>query len=279
MSQTLVQTEKIGPFGVLVRAERARQNPATLAPEALRALTREHHIVVLRGFRTFADADELTEWSGTLGEIMMWPFGAVLELVEAEAPTDHIFDHSYVPLHWDGMYKPLIPEFQVFQCVSSPGNGNGGRTTFSDSSGVLATADPATVERWSQITVTYRIQNKVHYGGQAVSPLVVPHPTTAVPTMRFNEPPIADDETFLNRPSHSFDGVADDEVPTLVEELRKALYDPRHYYAHDWVDGDLVITDNYTLLHGREAFTHRAPRHLRRVHVLGDPPFENPALG
>ncbi|MGH3312603.1 MAG: hypothetical protein ACRDP3_18815 [Streptomyces sp.] len=40
----------------------------------------------------------------------------------------------------------------------------------------------------------------------------------------------------------------------------------------------VVIADNYTLLHGREAFTSRAPRHLRRVHVLGEPALENPAL-
>ncbi|MCP3797664.1 TauD/TfdA family dioxygenase [Allokutzneria sp. A3M-2-11 16] len=275
---SLAQQQKIGSFGVLVQAGAPGTNPTTLAPEALLALAREHHILVLRGFRDFTNAEDLTAWCGTLGEVMMWPFGAVLELVETDAPTDHIFDHSYVPLHWDGMYKPMIPEFQVFQCVSAPGAGNGGRTTFSDSSAVLASADPATVERWRDITVTYRIQNKVHYGGKAVSPLVVPHPTTGVPTMRYNEPPLADDSAFLNRPSHSFDGVASEDVHALLEELQKALYDPRHYYAHNWVDGDLVITDNYTLLHGREAFTHRAPRHLRRVHVLGDPPFRNPAL-
>ncbi|WP_086827309.1 TauD/TfdA family dioxygenase [Allokutzneria sp. NRRL B-24872] len=275
---TLAQHQKIGPFGVLVEAASPGANPSALDPAELRALVREHHILVLRGFRNFTDAEDLTAWCGTLGEIMMWPFGAVLELVEADAPTDHIFDHSYVPLHWDGMYKPLIPEFQVFQCVSAPGEGNGGRTTFSDSSGVLAAASRETVERWSRITVTYRIQNKVHYGGQAVSPLVVPHPVTGEPTVRYNEPPIEDDSSFLNRPDHHFDGVVNEEVPSLIEELQKALYDPRHYYAHDWVDGDLVITDNYTLLHGREAFTHRAPRHLRRVHVLGDPPFKNPAL-
>jgi L-tyrosine isonitrile desaturase/decarboxylase len=39
-----------------------------------------------------------------------------------------------------------------------------------------------------------------------------------------------------------------------------------------------VIADNYTLLHGRTAFTVKVPRHLRRVHVLGDPPLDNPAL-
>lgn len=51
----------------------------------------------------------------------MWPFGAVLDVKEHADTKDHIFDNSYVPLHWDGMYKPTIPEFQLFHCVSARG--------------------------------------------------------------------------------------------------------------------------------------------------------------
>ncbi|MDF5900390.1 4-hydroxyphenylacetate 3-hydroxylase N-terminal domain-containing protein [Pseudomonas aeruginosa] len=43
------------------------------------------------------------------------------------------------------------------------------------------------------------------------------------------------------------------------------MYHPQAHYAHRWRSDDLVIADNRTLLHGREAFVHRAPRHLRRV--------------
>ncbi|MEM6730499.1 MAG: TauD/TfdA family dioxygenase, partial [Myxococcota bacterium] len=56
------------------------------------------------------------------------------------------------------------------------------------------------------------------------------------------------------------------------------LHAPESFYAHQWQTGDVVIADNFTLLHGREAFTSRAPRHLQRVHVLSETPFDNPGL-
>jgi alpha-ketoglutarate-dependent taurine dioxygenase len=73
-------------------------------------------------------------------------------------------------------------------------------------------------------------------------------------------------------------GIPPGQIPHFCHSLRKTLYNPHHLYAHAWQTGDVVIADNYTLLHGREAFTSGASRHLRRVHILGDPPLHNPAL-
>ncbi|MGP3979937.1 TauD/TfdA dioxygenase family protein [Streptomyces sp. KR80] len=267
----------LGPFGACLQAPPGGVGLAALSVPALRELVREHHLLLLRDFTSPEDAPELADWCRGWGEVMRWPFGDVLELREADTPTDHIFDSSCVPFHWDGMYKPFIPEFQVFHCVRAPGD-DGGRTTFCDTVQLLADAHPAVLSLWHEVTVTYRIRNVVHYGGQAVSPLIVPHPGTGVPTLRFNEPPPQDDSDFLNRPEHHFDGIAAERVPELLAGLHDALHDPRHFYGHSWQQGDIVVADNYALLHGRESFTSRAPRHLRRVHVLGSPPFANPAV-
>jgi alpha-ketoglutarate-dependent taurine dioxygenase len=271
-------TRAPAPFGAYAGAPPGGAPLTGLAVDELRARVREHRLLVLRGFTVPEDAGALAAWCARWGAVMRWPFGDVLELVEAAEPTDHIFDHSSVPLHWDGMYKPLVPEFQVFHCVSAPGAGNGGRTTFCDTVRLLREAGAGVVERWRRVRVTYRIRSVVHYGGRAVSPLVVPHPRTGEPTLRFNQPPPGDEPGFLNRPDHTFEGVAAEEVPALLAELDEALHDPRYFRAHDWRTGDVVIADNYALLHGRERFTSRAPRHLRRVHLLGDPPFANPAV-
>lgn len=40
----------------------------------------------------------LTRYADLWGEIMMWPFGAVLEVKEHPDAKDHIFDSSYVLL-------------------------------------------------------------------------------------------------------------------------------------------------------------------------------------
>ncbi|MFI1968692.1 TauD/TfdA dioxygenase family protein [Streptomyces cinnamoneus] len=264
------------PFGVRVDAATPGAPVTELPVEGLRELVRSHHLLLLRGFASPGGAEELAEYSARWGELGMWPYGAVLELVEHDEPDDHIFDHRYVPLHWDSMYREQIAQFQVFHCVSAPGEGDGGRTTFSQTAAVLREADPAQRALWERVTGRYRREVAQVYAGECVSPVVTTHPD-GFPVIRYNEP-VPPDEEFLNHPDLEFTGVPEELLPEFHSTLRAALYDPRHLYAHEWRTGDMVVADNYTLLHGREAFTSRSPRHLRRVHVLGTPPLKNTAL-
>ncbi|MEV5243123.1 TauD/TfdA family dioxygenase [Streptomyces cinnamoneus] len=264
------------PFGVRVDAARPGTPVTDLPVPRLRELVREHHLLLLRGFAGPGGPDELTDYSARWGEIGMWPYGAVLELVEHDDPDDHIFDHRYVPLHWDGMYREQVPEFQVFHCVSAPGEGNGGRTTFTQTEAVLREADADRRALWEQVTGRYRREVSQVYAGESVSPVVTTHPD-GFPVIRYNEP-VPPGEEFLNHPDLEFTGVPGERLAEFHATLQEALHDPRHLYAHEWRTDDVVVADNYTLLHGREAFASRSPRHLRRVHVLGTPPLTNPAL-
>ncbi|MBP2472555.1 alpha-ketoglutarate-dependent taurine dioxygenase [Crossiella equi] len=267
----------IHTFGLAIQAREPGLRAADLDAPALRALVREHHLVLLRGFTAFETAQELSDFSAGFGEVAVWPFGTVLELVEHDQPEDHIFDHSHVPMHWDGMYREQVPEFQVFQCVLAPGDGDGGETTFADTAGILRALDPETRERWAKVTGTYR-REMAFYKSVTDSPVVTPHPVTGVPVLRYNEPVDPGDTSFVNHPDLAFTGLPEAELAAFHKEIREALYAPEHFHAHTWQTGDLVLTDNYTLLHGRNAFTAHAPRHLRRVHVLGEPPLTNPGL-
>ena len=118
---------------------------------------------------------------------------------------------------------------------------------------MLRDADPGQRELWEKVTGIYR-RKMEFYDSEAVSPVVTTHPDL------------------------EFTGLPEDRLAEFHDTLTAALHDPRHLYAHDWRTGDLVVADNYTLLHGREAFTTRSPRHLQRVHVLGEPALDNPAL-
>lgn len=167
------------PFGLLIEPARNAQPVQSLALEALRELARRHGVLILRGFESgFTDPERLTRYGEEWGEIMMWPFGAVLDVKEHENATDHIFDSSYVPLHWDGMYKPTLPEFQLFHCVHAPAADEGGRTTFINTRQLLSELDGERLARWERVHITYRIKQVVHYGGQVRSPLLVPHPVS-----------------------------------------------------------------------------------------------------
>ena len=183
-------------------------------------------------------------------------------------------------MHWDGMYRPQVPELQIFHCVKAPGNSQGGRTTFAHTVKALENVPAQTRALWRKITGSY--QRKMEfYDSKTVSPIIDKHPQRGFDVIRYNEPPIAGAKgmkEFVNPPILEFTGGSPDEIAETHRTLREALYGPAAFYAHEWQVGDIVLNDNYTLLHGREAFETKAPRHLRRVHVLGNPPLDNPRL-
>lgn len=265
------------PFGVMLRSRSGGIHLRDMPVDRLRELARQHHLVALRGFSTFDSSGAFADYCGRWGEVSVWPFGKVLELVEQESPADHIFDSNYVPLHWDGMYRPQVPEFQIFHCVSAPLADQGGRTTFSNTVIALDRAAPRDRALWGKVTGVYR-RKMEFYDSKTEAPIITAHPVKGFPVIRYCEPPLAGDDRFVNHPTIAFNGAADSELAGFHRSLHEALYAPECMYAHAWQTGDVVISDNYTLLHGRDAFTSGASRHLRRVHVLGDPPLANPHL-
>lgn len=267
----------IKPFGVLLESTNTHSNVEDIDIEHLRSLVWQQQLVVLRGFNTFKSAMDFSNYCESWGEVSLWPFGTVLELIEQDNPEDHIFDHSYVPLHWDGMYRAQIPEFQIFHCVKAPLSKHGGRTTFSNTLLALKNAPSQSKKLWHKITGIY--QRKMEfYNSKTVSPIINKHPYKDFSVIRYNEPPSEGKGRFVNPPNLEFTGATPEELEEFHHSLKQALYAPGNFYAHEWQTGDMVIADNFSLLHGREGFVSKSPRHIQRVHVLSNPPFNNPAL-
>ncbi len=268
---------RIDPFGVLLEPTALNQDICDLDVNLLRELLWRERFIALRGFRTFNNADDFSSYCERWGQISIWPFGKVLELVERNNPEDHIFDNNYVPLHWDGMYRPQVPEFQIFHCVRAPRPGQRGRTTFSNTVLALENASQESRALWEKVTGSY--QRKMEfYNSKTVSPVIENHPLRGFPVIRYNEPPLEGFGNFLNPPTLDFNGANPEELIEFHRSLREALYSPKNFYAHEWQEGDVVVADNFSLLHGRESFETKAPRHLQRVHVLSNPPLNNPRL-
>lgn len=268
---------QLNPFGVLLEPKLKGANVKDLDLKLLHTLFLKNQIVVLRGFETFQNSNDFANYCESWGEVSVWPFGKVLELVEHDNPKDHIFDSSYVPLHWDGMYRPHVPEYQIFHCVKAPKSGQGGRTTFSNTIMALDNAPSKLKDFWLHVTGVYK-RKMEFYDSVTVSPLITKHPFRDYEVIRYNEPPCKSKGSFVNPPDLEFLGVQKQQVESFHKELQNILYSPQNFYAHEWEDGDVVITDNFSLLHGRESFTSKSPRHLQRVQVLSNPPFKNPGL-
>lgn len=274
-----VNISKNMPFGVLITPATQSTQPSidSIDIKLLKSLFQEEQLIIIRGYNTFKDAHGFSEYCEKWGNISLWPFGKVLELIEEENPQDHIFDNNYVPLHWDGMYRPEVPEYQIFHCVLAPLKGQGGRTTFSNTIMALKNATQEELNLWKNYTGTY--QRKMEfYNSKTMAPIITCHPSRGLSVIRYNEPP-HECESFINPPLLEFNGPAkNSDEKKLHESLRTALYHPNNFYAHEWQVGDIVIADNFSLLHGREKFISKTPRHLRRVHVLSDPALKNPHL-
>lgn len=141
----------------------------------------------------------------------------------------------------------------------------------------LQLADSSELELWRRASGRYQ-RSAAHYSSRSAAPIVERHPRREFPILRFCEPPVEGDASFINPSEFHYDGIAPEQRGELLASLRRCLYHPQAHYAHRWRSDDLVIADNLTLLHGREAFAHRAPRHLRRVHIHAEPALRNPHL-
>jgi alpha-ketoglutarate-dependent taurine dioxygenase len=269
---TLTETR---PFGLLIEAKVKGLSPSNLPVAWLKELVDEHLFIVLRGFTNFPSKDDFGRYSETWGPLLEWNFGTVLDVKEDPSTIDTVFDTSCIPLHWDAMFNPICPKYIIFEGVCSPGKEDGGRTTFCNTALALARASKAQIERWRRTTVTYSVERLAHYGGTTTSPIVTPHPEDPErEVIRFGEP--EDAGVQLKNPVHrSYDAPDYADPERLVAELKEILTDPSCFYAHPWQNGDYIISDNYTILHGREPFRQHSYRHLRRTQILATPPHRN----
>jgi alpha-ketoglutarate-dependent taurine dioxygenase len=272
-----INFESIIPFGMIVRATDPNTMLDAIPIQDLRRLIHAHHLVVLRGFSSPNHQENFVKYSEQWGEISIWPFGKVLDLVQHQNPNDHIFDHTHVPMHWDGMYRSHVPELQIFQCIQATPPDHGGETLFANTKKILEESPSDIREIWKRVSVTYERRTDF-YTSKTTAPIITTHPMGGYHVMRYCEPPDTTDTKFLNHPMISFQGLGSVTSEVFQKTLKTALYARENLYAHVWQKGDVLIADNETLLHGRKAFTRGAPRHLQRVQILPAIAAENPHL-
>ncbi len=96
-------------------------------------------------------------------------------------------------------------------------------------------------------------------------PLVCKHPITARKAL------------YLGRrrsyPSQYVDGLIEADSIALLEVLWKAATAESIVWTHKWSVGDLLVWDNRSTMHFREAVNPPAPRVMHRILVKGSPPI------
>ena len=254
--------EQLAPFGLVVKAEKQGTDLRAVSVPLLKQWVDDHRVLVLRGFAALAGA-ALPQFCLRLGELLEWDFGSVNNLtVQAEA-RNYLYTNAQVPFHWDGAFVGRVPHYIFFHCDVSPASGSGGETLFCDTIRLLQRAPANQRAMWEGIAITYTTEKIVHYGGTFTSPLICAHPVSGERLLRFAEP-VSD----LNPVHLEIKGIPDAAKPEFLKDMHERLNDDALCYRHQWLSGDVVIADNYVLLHGRNAFAPGAERQIRRVNIL-----------
>lgn len=254
--------EQLQPFGLVVRPVSPGTNLLELPTSLLQQWIDEHRFVVLKGFAPLNGA-ALPDFCRGLGELLEWEFGAVNDLRVDPKTKNYLYTNRAVPFHWDGAFLSRSPHYIFFHCDAAPDAQAGGETLFCDTVRLLAQAPSELQKLWQHVAITYTTEKIVHYGGRFSSPLLSSHPTLGFRVLRYAEP-VED----LNPVQLEIDGISKEQQPGFIADMHRRLNDENCCHAYAWESGDVVIADNFALLHGRRAFANQAERHIRRVNIL-----------
>lgn len=207
--------------------------------------------------------DDLIEFAKTLGPLLAWEFGLINELKVNADINNYLYSNEKVPFHWDGAFYQE-PHLLIFHCIKAPEVNSGGETLFTSGNKVLNNLDRKHYKQLKKLKIRYQTDKKAHYGGNIIKDCINKHPKDGRPILRFAEPvktklnPVK--LTLLNSPQR--------QAKRLQKMITQELYHPSNCYKHCWQDNDLIIADNHTLLHGRNAFKKNSHRFIKRIQVL-----------
>ncbi|KXT13495.1 hypothetical protein AC579_8633 [Pseudocercospora musae] len=270
------------PAGLLLRPA---SGPNALSIEDIdgpkvRALAQINSPVIMRNFSKTKDRDLFTKKSHDLGKPTGWKFGLVLEVKDQGANTrglNNVLSAEWMPFHYDGLFKTekhiredgteeLVstpPGFQFFTSVTTSPKDTG-FTLFSVSTKVFQYL-PSTLPLEKLRTLTWNVSTSSFDATVLRNlPLVIDHPVTGKPCLRFHEP-WPQEKTAFQPTNVEIENVSEEENREVLETLTELLHDRRVCYYHAWEKGDLLVSDNVLAHHTRSDFTAGCERELWRI--------------
>lgn len=257
------QIKYLSPFGLMIVSTQVDNFTKTLSGEEVKELIKHHRLLVLRGFEEISSAF-LVDYAKTMGPLLEWEFGNVMEMKVHDSPKNYLFTHHHVPFHWDGAFHKE-PRYLVFHCIEAPDKNTGGETLYTDTHLLWNHASDEEKEVWTHYQLTYKTEKLAHYGGQITVPLIQNHIDTGETILRFAEPVPTTMPNPVEVEVISIDKILAEQ---FIKDMTIRCYDLKYCYTHIWDKNDFLIADNFALLHARRAFKHFTPRHLRRIQIL-----------
>ncbi len=192
-------------------------------------------------------------------QLLHWDFGPIMEMRYQVEAVNYLFSAENVPFHWDGAFY-REPRELLFYCTAT--DGEGGDTLFLNTELLWNSLTAQEQAQCKQVSLRYTTEKKAHYGGEINVPLVQVHPRTGKTILR-----LAEKVTSTKNPVHlEMSGVPDAEE--FYQRMVEKMYQAQFIYRHTWQEGDLLVCDNFTYLHGRAALDQNLSRAFKRVQIL-----------
>ncbi|KAF7163249.1 hypothetical protein CNMCM5623_008270 [Aspergillus felis] len=278
-----VKFEHLYPCGLVIRPsdiDDSRPPPSIrdLPMHKVRQLSTGLSPVILRGFRETLEEELYVQKASELGAILPWSFG-IIQKVRDAGRTDklgnNVTSNEAMPMHYDGMFKfeeetdpdtgevkrvQRPPGYQFFTCPATAPKGSG-YTLFASSRLFFRYLPlPWSAERLQK--VTWAMDNDGFWDAKLKNlPLVVTHPVTGLPCMRWHQPWDSTKTKFSTCAV-----TIENEEQGLVSVVDDLTYDYRVCLRFSWEQGDLLVSDNTAMLHTRTGYKTDCDRELWRIH-------------
>jgi taurine dioxygenase len=259
-------------FGVEVRGLDLREDPSDAVRAALRAVFRQHRLLLLRGQEI--TTEQQTRFAEIFGPVQLRERNRIRS---AETTAQHVsnvrkdgvFGTGDLDFHSDQLFQKEPLSALILYAIEVPSNA-GGDTRFSDS----ITARERMPEALRNRIETLHVRQDYTFRGELAKDWNVDDAAqqtalSAVHPMVWRAAPEDRGALWVNKLSSvEVVELPGEEGKALMAELREYLYDPAIIYDHVWKPGDLVLWDNRRLQHARTPYDETQPRTLRRSPIL-----------
>jgi taurine dioxygenase len=170
--------------------------------------------------------------------------------------------------HTDMSYAPQPPDASMLYSLEIPPSG--GDTSFCSMKAALARMPKALVERVRHLDIKHDgTYDSGGYVRKGLTPSNDPRTSVGTPHPVIIEHPVSGQRAlYLGRRRNAYVmGLELAESEWLLDELWS--YVEAAVYRHRWALGDLVLWDNRTTMHRRDAFDPRARRVMHRTQIKG----------
>jgi taurine dioxygenase len=196
--------------------------------------------------------------------------------------VDGVLRAGWLGWHWDQSFMPTIVRGAVLRMLEpSPVMGE---TGLIDAIGAYERLTPAQKQRIEGLEVVYAF-NPDFCTGQFGFPKDIakqPRPGGQSPGKMFDFPPVVHPMVIIQpetgrkvlklSPMHSryILGMEKDQSDELLEEIAEHLVDPRYAYFHKWGKDDMLVWDNWRVIHSANGVPPEYRRHAVRTTIMGD---------